>query len=167
MPEMSLKRWGGGEEAMMMKSKFLKNIYCDWKFLIPFGPWCVGDDEVVVVVPRVVPIWKKLAKFCLTISLSLGRLVGQQVTISLSHQGLNCTATAASDEKNEGTTFPGLNCSTKMFWYTQRFRSKCAPETIFVCGNCCLFRCLLLSASVHGGRQTNHPPFLFYFADKD
>lgn len=92
-------------------------------------------------------------------SLPPGRPGGRD-NFSLS-SGLNCTAAAAS-ERNEGTTFSGFELFNKMFWYTQRFGSKWAPETIFVCGNCCLFRCLLLSASVLGGRQTNHPAFFLH-----
>jgi hypothetical protein len=70
--------------------------------------WCGTDLE-------------KSAEFCLTISPS--HQAGQPaVTNSLIR--INCTAAAAAtSEKHEGTTFLGLNCSTKLFWYTQRFRS--------------------------------------------
>jgi hypothetical protein len=48
-----------GGMTMKMKSKFfLKTFIVIGKFLIPFGPWCVGDEEVVVVVV----VWYRFGK---------------------------------------------------------------------------------------------------------
>jgi hypothetical protein len=107
---------------------------------------------------------EKSAEFCLTISPShqAGR---PAVTNSLIR--INCTAAAATSEKHEGTTFPGLNCSTKLFWYTQKDSDQSAHyhrrRPFLYVEICCLYSCLLLSKclSVLGGHQTNRAAFFF------
>lgn len=150
MPEC---RWTTGGWLWRWNPNFKENIIVIGKFLIPFGPWCGTDLE-------------KSAEFCLTISPS--HQAGQPaVTNSLIR--INCTAAAAAtSEKHEGTTFPGLNCSTKLFWYTQKDSDQSAHHHrrrpfLYV-----KFFCLLLSKclSVLGGHQTNPSPPLFFLQIK-
>ncbi len=121
----------------------------------------------------VVSIWKSRPSFCMTISLALslshqaGRPAGPD-NFSLSLIRLNCTATAAS-ERNEGTKY------FFRVWTVQQNALVHSKIRIKVCTGdhiCCTWKLLFVFLSSSkclralGGRQTNHPTFLSFFANK-
>lgn len=143
---------------------FKKTFIVIGKFLIPFGPWCVGDEELVVV--WYIPIWKSRPSFAWQFLL-LTRPASRPWQI------LSSGLTALQQQQHPRSTKELLfrvwtvqqNCFGTFKDSDQSAHHHRRP--FLYVEICCLFSCLLLSKclSVLGGHQTNRAAF-FFNADK-